>query len=282
MAFDGALRVLYIREVGGSYLPIGCLTSNGIQESIDALPTTTRLDQGWKTFRPTIQQYTIPFAGLQEVSVGGSTIISYDWLKTLKRSRTLIEWKLEGVGIAAPLEVDTGRGYITELAEEAPVGDNLSFNGLITGSGNPIQFAGGDPPSVPSLSPPLTTDPNVTGEPIDRVVLNWSASTDDFAVAGYRVYITSSDGSSRVVDVGNQTTYIDTGVIQGNTYNYNITAYDFDGNESSQSNLRTVTITTPSDPAIQEEGILFQDDIQILDQTDTAMRDQTGFVPAEP
>ncbi len=64
MIVQGNDRILFIKR-GDNFQPVGCLTSNGIDESTEFLPTTTRNANGWETQRPTNQNYTINFEGLQ-------------------------------------------------------------------------------------------------------------------------------------------------------------------------------------------------------------------------
>jgi len=89
----------------------------------------------------------------------------------------------------------------------------------------------------------------------DQVQLAWDAPTNPdgtpvTTLAGYRLYYWQ--GSLEVtqsVDVGNQTTYTLTGLVDGATYSFVATAYDTSGNESGDSNTVTVTVaSTPGAP----------------------------------
>lgn len=134
---NGEDRILYVK-LGFDYLPIGCLTSNGISESSEMLPTTTRDNDGWATGRPVNQEYSISFAGLQinTTVVGGNfNIASYDRLKKAKRDSILLEWKIQGK--IFPI-VDYGSGYITSLESTESVGEFMSFSGTLTGFGKPL------------------------------------------------------------------------------------------------------------------------------------------------
>jgi len=134
--YNGADRILYIKYLG-SWLPVGCLTSNSISESSEMLQTTTRDNDGWATSRPTMQNYSISFEGLQintTVAGGTFTVASYDRLKLLKRSKTLLDWKIQGSEFPV---VDYGKCYITEISEASAVEDFLTFTGVLTGYGLP-------------------------------------------------------------------------------------------------------------------------------------------------
>jgi len=134
---NGEDRILYVK-IGGNYLPIGCLTSNGFDESSEMMDTSTRDNKGWKTSVPIIQDYSIPFSGIQVNSTlvdGNFNVASYDKLKGLKRNRIRFEWKIQGTKYPV---VDYGEGYISGLSEANDVGSFMSFSGTITGFGIPL------------------------------------------------------------------------------------------------------------------------------------------------
>lgn len=135
--YNGSDRVLYIKQ-NGNWLPIACLTSNSLSESAEMLPTTTRDNDGWATSRPTNQNYNIPFDGLQintMVAGGTFTVASYDKLKILKRTKILLDWKIQGATFPT---VDYGKAYINELSEASAVDEFLTFSGNLTGYGKPL------------------------------------------------------------------------------------------------------------------------------------------------
>jgi hypothetical protein len=85
-----------------------------------------------------MQSYTISFDGLQintTVAGGTFTVASYDRLKQLKRSKTLLDWKIQGS--VFPI-VDYGKAYINELSEASNVGEYLTFSGSMVGYGIPL------------------------------------------------------------------------------------------------------------------------------------------------
>jgi chitodextrinase len=90
--------------------------------------------------------------------------------------------------------------------------------------------------TAPSV-PVITRAGAVSSSSID---LFWNGSTDDVAVAGYRVF---RDGVeiATTPDIG----YSDNGLAASTTYSYAVTAYDASGNESNRSAIATVA--TPSE-----------------------------------
>lgn len=89
------------------------------------------------------------------------------------------------------------------------------------------------PPSVPQ---------NFTATAVSnsQINLSWSASTDTggSGLQGYRVYRNGS-GTPLVQQAG--TTYSDTGLLNATQYDYRVSAYDVQGNESTQSTLASAT-----------------------------------------
>lgn len=134
---NGEDRILFLK-IAGAYLPIGCLTANGISEDAEMIETTTRDNKGWKTERPITQSYSISFAGLQLNStlVGGNfNVASYDKLVKMKRDKILLEWKIQGT--TYPI-VDYGFCYISSIESTENVGEFMSFSGTLSGYGMPL------------------------------------------------------------------------------------------------------------------------------------------------
>ena len=73
-----------------------------------------------------------------------------------------------------------------------------------------------------------------------RINLSWTASTDNLAVTGYRVY----RNGVLLTTLGNVTTYQNTGLSTSTTYSYTVQAIDGAGNASGQSTA--VILTTPA------------------------------------
>jgi hypothetical protein len=71
------------------------------------------------------------------------------------------------------------------------------------------------------------------------VTLSWNASSDNVAVAGYRIY-----RGGAAVATSSGTTFTNTGLSAGTSYAFTVRAFDAAGNESGASN--SVTVTTDS------------------------------------
>jgi len=132
----GQDRILYIK-LSGNWLPVGCLTGNSLSETMEMIDTTTRDNSGWTTSKPVMQSYSISFEGVQinTTMAGGTfTIASYDRLKILKRSRILLDWKIQGTNYPV---VDYGKAYITDISDSNNIDELISFSGNMTGYGIP-------------------------------------------------------------------------------------------------------------------------------------------------
>jgi len=102
-----------------------------------------------------------------------------------------------------------------------------------------IEVSGTPPP--PDTEPP-TVPTGVGATPVDstHVTVSWTASTDNVAVAGYRIY----RDSVQIAAVGaSPTTYSDSGLTPSTTYQYSVAAVDITGNPSAPSG--EVPATTP-------------------------------------
>ena len=83
----------------------------------------------------------------------------------------------------------------------------------------------------------------VTGVTTSTVSLSWNASTDNVGVTGYNVF----RGATNVGTVAG-TTYQDTGLAEGTTYQYTVNAIDAAGNISGVSNTASGTTDTTPPP----------------------------------
>ena len=130
MAFkNGSFELLYILDSANVWKPIACLTEQSISESSDVIETTTRDNQGWKTFLPTNQEFDISFSGLDNFILFSDSQTTFFELRNLKQNRTRITWRI-GDG-----NYISGQGYITELSESYNIDELISFSGSIIGFG---------------------------------------------------------------------------------------------------------------------------------------------------
>jgi fibronectin type 3 domain-containing protein len=96
------------------------------------------------------------------------------------------------------------------------------------------------PPTAPAS---LTANGNLATKTIE---LSWTASTDDVAVTGYRVF---RDNATTPIATVTGTTFNDSGLL--GTHVYTVAAIDAAGNQSAMSNSATATITIPEGSTIE-------------------------------
>jgi hypothetical protein len=93
----------------------------------------------------------------------------------------------------------------------------------------------------------------VTGHASD-VTLAWDANTEP-DIAGYRIhYGLGSRNYDQVLDVGNNTTCVVTGLDQGQTYYFAATAVNTEGMESDFSNEVSTTLSISNQPPVANAG----------------------------
>jgi len=91
-------------------------------------------------------------------------------------------------------------------------------------------------PTGDTTAPSIPTNLLATVVSPSQINLSWSASTDNTAVTGYRIY---RNGTQITTTTG--TTYSNTGLSASTLYTYTVSAYDLAGNVSSQSTGASAT-----------------------------------------
>lgn len=133
---NGDLAILSIKRAG-NFVPVACLTSNGLAEALTFNEVQTKCDPGVIISTPNAYSYNVPLEGVltDTTTVGGDTALaSWDYLRGLMRAKTLVEWKIT-IGDPAFI-TDSGFGYFENLEMTAPAGDNITFTGSLKGTGD--------------------------------------------------------------------------------------------------------------------------------------------------
>jgi chitodextrinase len=86
--------------------------------------------------------------------------------------------------------------------------------------------------------PTAPTGLTATGSSSTTIDLNWTASTDNFAVTGYKVF---RDGGATEIATVSTTSFSDTGLAVNSTHSYQVVAFDAAGNQSANSNSASAT-----------------------------------------
>jgi chitodextrinase len=98
------------------------------------------------------------------------------------------------------------------------------------------------PPVVDTTAPSTPAGLSASAVSASQISLSWTASTDNVAVTGYRVY----RGGALLTTLGAVTTLQNTGLNASTTYSYTVQALDAAGNASGQS--AAASATTPAAP----------------------------------
>jgi chitodextrinase len=89
-----------------------------------------------------------------------------------------------------------------------------------------------------TVPPTAPTGLTATGSSTTTIDLNWTASTDNFAVTGYKVF---RDGGLTEIATVSTTSFSDTGLAVNSTHSYTVVAFDGAGNQSPNSNTASAT-----------------------------------------
>ena len=89
-----------------------------------------------------------------------------------------------------------------------------------------------------TVAPTVPTGLTATGSSNTTIDLNWTASTDNFAVTGYKVF---RDGGLTEIATVTTTSFSDAGLAVNSTHSYQVAAFDGANNQSAKSNTASAT-----------------------------------------
>lgn len=116
--------MLYIND-----LPVACLLSNSLSESISFIKTCkSTQDMGQKQLGR-LHSYSVSFEAVYAIE---NSIIGWDELNVLGRSRTMMDWSMINLDTN---EGDAGEGFLENLEITGTSQDFIKFAGTITGYG---------------------------------------------------------------------------------------------------------------------------------------------------
>lgn len=116
--------MLYINDV-----PVGCLITNSLSESISFLKTCKSTEEMGQKQLGQLHSYSVNFEAVYTID---SSIIGWDDLKLLGRSRTMMDWSMINLDTN---EGDAGEGFLENLEITGTSDDFIKFAGTITGYG---------------------------------------------------------------------------------------------------------------------------------------------------
>ena len=113
-----------------------------------------------------------------------------------------------------------------------------------------------------------------------QVSLTWGTNSES-DLAGYKIYYGNSSGSyDSNIDVGNQTSYTVTGLVEGETNYFALAAYDMSGNESSYSSEVVYNVpdnTLPSTPTNLQAAVVSTSQVDLAWNASTDNIGITGY-----
>ena len=174
-------------------------------------------------------------------SAPSSSRVNLSWTAS-SDNKAVAGYKVYRNGGATPIATVSGTSYSnTGLSASTTYSYTVA---AFDATGN--HSAKSSPAAEVTTQAPDTAPPSVptglagTAVSATRIDLTWSASSDNIAVAGYRVY---RDGGSTPIATVTGTSYSNTGLAANTAYSYTVAAFDASGNASEQS-LPAGPITT--------------------------------------
>lgn len=122
--------MLYIND-----LPVGCLLSNSLSESISFIKTCKSTQEMGQKQLGQLHSYSVSFEAVYAVD---QAIIGWNDLKALGRSRTMMDWSMINLDTN---EGDAGEGFLESLEITGTSEDFVKFTGVITGYGAIVNSA---------------------------------------------------------------------------------------------------------------------------------------------
>ncbi len=135
----------------------------------------------------------------------------------------------------------TGSSYTdTGLNYDTPYSYSVT---ALDGAGNASAPALISTATLPDVTPPSTPADLAATPHLDSVELSWTASTDDVAVDAYQII-----RGNTVIATVQGTSYTDTGLESGTTYDYRVVALDESDNASEPAELAVTTLVDAEPP----------------------------------
>lgn len=128
-----SILFLYVGTGTPSYLPIGCLTSNDYDESIDIKEGTPTKCNSTPSPIPGASKYSWNFDAVAEY--GSASKATYDIVHGLMKEKNPVFWK-EEISLEDNTKLTTfGKAYLTSFKRSNPVDGEITFSGTLDGIG---------------------------------------------------------------------------------------------------------------------------------------------------
>lgn len=181
----------------------------------------------------TIADTTAPTAPTGITTVKNTTSISLSWTASTDNV-AVTGYKIYRNGTQVGTSTttaytDSGLSPLTTYTYAVAANDAAGNTSAQTSVSNIQTLADTSAPTVP-------TNVTVGNRTLTSITLNWTASTDNVAVTGYKIYRNGTQ-----VGTSTATTYTNSGLASGANYSYTIAANDAANNTSAQT---TATVTS--------------------------------------
>lgn len=186
-------------------------------------------------------------------------------------------------GLPSGLSINTSTGLISGSPASAGT-SNIVIGATNSGGTGTATLVLTVSNAIDTQPPSIPQNLALTAKTTSTISLSWNASTDNFAVAGYKIYrCTGSSCTPIQIASTTKTAFTDTNLSPATTYTYTVSAYDAAGNNSAQSaalNVTTLfvdttpptaTVTSPANNATVSGSVT----------VDTTATDNVGVVKVE-
>jgi len=199
------------------------------------------------------------------LSDGGNPIINYTVYRGLTPGGESYLIKIGNVLTYDDTGLINGRTYYYQVS---------ATNGV--GEGPRSAEVGGIPGSTPSAPIGLAASPGNR-----QAILTWSPPADNggLAITSYSIYRGNfSGGETLLITIGNVLTYTDTGLANGQTYYYKVSAWNAMGEGAKSNEASTTPAVPPSEPSdLIANGGIGQVSLQWLPPIDNGGSPVTGY-----
>lgn len=160
-----------------------------------------------------------PFAGIAAISIDGGPERKVDFYSSKRRDNVLLYSSGTLPNGQHTLKVRVTGTKNKKSTNYYVIADRVDVFGVTT------------PPTNDTQAPTVPQELTATAISESQIRLNWKASTDNYGVAGYKVF----RNGTQIATVTKGTSYTDKGLSPMTPYVYTVTAYDYAGNSSEQS-----------------------------------------------
>jgi Abnormal spindle-like microcephaly-assoc'd, ASPM-SPD-2-Hydin len=184
------------------------------------------------------------------VAVPGSIVVGASGTATGRLSATTASVTVSGVSVVGSEFVISGLAFPVTIPAGSSATYNITFSPTSSGSASTTASFASNASNAPSG---VSLTGTAVAAPVYAVGLTWTASGST-GVMGYYVYralyntSTSTCGSYTKLNPASPnttTTYTDSGITDGDTYCYQVTAVNSSGEQSTDSNMATAIIPAP-------------------------------------